>query len=754
MAPENTDFILGSTITPTTTVTPKVSTLEIDTNSLSIDGVEVNGITHSIDVVDSTKKLPSAYAIESAVQDIERDMSDLQNEFDGIYFSPVLSDPIIDPFFVDPNWQLFGFERDFSNVVFTRQTLAEGSLRIRSDAFKNPGLHFIYLELAELPRGTLSIINQADTILKVCTLPGVYALEVTIAQPTVDYIDFVVAGLNVNESCRINAIYVHWVKTAFGRYMDYMAGKLLSGGSGFASEAFVNTVASQTLMSANDYTNDVVVAIGGDIQTHLSATNNPHGVSYNQTGAAPLVHGHTPDSINAADKIHTHVPTECGAAPLIHTHTPTETGAAPLVHTHIPTECGAAPVVHTHTPNECESAPTVHPHVLSDITDIGNIYDELSALDTRITSIDIGDEVQEHLSNLNNPHGTTKAQVGLGDVVNAPMATDQEALDGVLEDRYMNPRNSKLVLSDILNTPDLEPTKLVPTPIRTIVWNNSQEEITIPIYPDRLYKLAIKSKDHLSLKAVRLIINDILSPDDDIRNNINMAKTLTIGTDTVSVMGWDQSNNKYFKLMLPALGINGGVGELTLNTNAMTLTGIMHGYVFDPTTGIELQDKSYPYTVSSAYAPNTAPVPSELILSPEPGMFLNMEIVIYELLQPTQEPVMVVDATPVGTMVSRYGTSTVPGWALTDGSELLRSMYPELWALAQNTNMIIPNGDWNAAITADGFTPYFSDGDGVTTFRLPKELSVVTDLKHTYIKTKYTQVPSGDEILYRFIWEN
>jgi hypothetical protein len=57
-----------------------------------------------------------------------------------------------------------------------------------------------------------------------------------------------------------------------------------------------------------------------------------------------------------------------------------------------------------------------------------------------------------HINNQQNPHGTTKAQVQLGNVENFPIASNQEALDGVANNRYMTPALVKASLS--ANLPD------------------------------------------------------------------------------------------------------------------------------------------------------------------------------------------------------------------------------------------------------------------------------------------------------------
>lgn len=51
----------------------------------------------------------------------------------------------------------------------------------------------------------------------------------------------------------------------------------------------------------------------------------------------------------------------------------------------------------------------------------------------------VGAGLDTHLSDSDNPHYVTKAQVGLSDVQNFPVATEAEARDGTAPDRYMTP---------------------------------------------------------------------------------------------------------------------------------------------------------------------------------------------------------------------------------------------------------------------------------------------------------------------------
>lgn len=56
---------------------------------------------------------------------------------------------------------------------------------------------------------------------------------------------------------------------------------------------------------------------------------------------------------------------------------------------------------------------------------------------------------QPHMDNKNNPHGVTKAQVGLGSVENYPIANKAEAVAGVASNRYMTPQRTAEAIDEL-----------------------------------------------------------------------------------------------------------------------------------------------------------------------------------------------------------------------------------------------------------------------------------------------------------------
>ena len=55
-----------------------------------------------------------------------------------------------------------------------------------------------------------------------------------------------------------------------------------------------------------------------------------------------------------------------------------------------------------------------------------------------------------HTNDGNNPHGVTKAQVGLGNVQNYPVATEEEAVNGTATNRYMTPATTSAMLATVV----------------------------------------------------------------------------------------------------------------------------------------------------------------------------------------------------------------------------------------------------------------------------------------------------------------
>jgi len=91
---------------------------------------------------------------------------------------------------------------------------------------------------------------------------------------------------------------------------------------------------------------------------------------------------------------------------------------------------------------------------------------ERAAWNAKETSTGVQTKIDAHADLTNNPHVVTKAQVGLGNVVNYGLATQSEAETGASDVKYMTPLRTKEAIQ-----------KLVPTPTKADVGLGSVDNI-------------------------------------------------------------------------------------------------------------------------------------------------------------------------------------------------------------------------------------------------------------------------------------
>lgn len=80
-----------------------------------------------------------------------------------------------------------------------------------------------------------------------------------------------------------------------------------------------------------------------------------------------------------------------------------------------------------------------------------NLYVTPAGLKHTITQ-GVGQDLLNHVTDLENPHKVTKAQVGLGLVENYPPATNQEAAAAAMTNRYLTPASGKALVQAVAGT--------------------------------------------------------------------------------------------------------------------------------------------------------------------------------------------------------------------------------------------------------------------------------------------------------------
>ena len=92
--------------------------------------------------------------------------------------------------------------------------------------------------------------------------------------------------------------------------------------------------------------------------------------------------------------------------------------------------------------------PVPHDQEVEDFVGFEEVVSEVSKIaDAILLANDTGEST--HALATNNPHSVTKAQVGLGNIENYPMATLTEGKDGDLSDRLMSPAVTRAAIEEI-----------------------------------------------------------------------------------------------------------------------------------------------------------------------------------------------------------------------------------------------------------------------------------------------------------------
>ena len=416
----------------------------------------------------------------------------------------------------------------------------------------------------------------------------------------------------------------------------------------------------------NDLIGDLNSEFTKDLEDHIQNTNNPHKTTYAQVGAAPINH------------------------------------------THIPSDIGAANIQHNHE--------------TSDINGLENYLINIDNIQTNVS--DLTNTVNNHIGDFNNPHNTDKEDIGLGDVINGGMATTQEAIDGQLTNKYMNPSNTKDVFDYYGNTinPILAQT-LTPKIITNVEAND--ETINISVQPNHIYQIYI-----------------------DFYNTTDIC-TLSFGTKYRHVScGYTLSNNinNFYnfndKILIAYNYENSSKCKLEINTETGTVLGKQ--VYFDSTilkvvniNGLAIDES----------------LGNDLLNISNLSLVINGtgNIKIYELVATNQDPAMVIDAQPKGNIISRYGKTVIPGYTILDGSELIIAKHQDLFDYAQEANLFVDLDIYNEEVLAQGYTEHFGYNEGDSTFRIPKD-GISENGLYRYMKIDDVYVPNTKQVLYRYLW--
>jgi hypothetical protein len=91
-------------------------------------------------------------------------------------------------------------------------------------------------------------------------------------------------------------------------------------------------------------------------------------------------------------------------------------------------------------------APLPHDHDFDRFYSQADFIEAINKISSAILNSQGLAKLTEHLLNFNNPHEVTKEQIGLGNVGNWRMASEEEAIAGIAGDVLMNPRTTSAAI--------------------------------------------------------------------------------------------------------------------------------------------------------------------------------------------------------------------------------------------------------------------------------------------------------------------
>jgi hypothetical protein len=733
--PGHDDPIVGSTLTPSAGVSPKFITNELQANILTLKSNSATDITHDPNS-QSPEEIPSMLAISrkfGEIIDLYIKAEELLNKFSNPY---VISDPLCDPHFLDRHWDSdnVSFDNGRATIVKRTTNIPYAYLKITATAFTIPGWHYCEVEISSMSPGTtIEVRTEKNTLVKTITSAGVYKFRYIVERPSTSVLYFNVTKLADNGEIVLESVYLHSVRASLNRYMVFIQEEAETGGSGYASMDQVLAACLNTLNDAKLYTSQLVSNLNVVMDSHIQDTLNPHQTTYTQVGAAATVH--------------THIPSECGAAAEHHTHTSADIELEGINLSEL-----RAHLIDTDN----------HYHqVTKEQVGLGNLPNATTDLANEDTSnklatgkavATVNTNLATHASNYDNPHMTTAEQVGLGNVNNYATATLEEHIDGTLDTRYTHPLGVKSALTAWTNS-GVDISKMQPQVLYELVISAETSQ-KIPLIPNKIYQIHISTGEHTGIGNFKFNFEDengdVVGP---YKNGF-----VYVTPDVAPHINWKLETHDYMTMVPDPYGVNFGRGTITINTESFLVTSEFLGMITDTSTSEFLNEPIIPTKMYSTIHKDTI---YELVTTTQTIKTLNlvndettgsMLVTIYEMMPVHTHPTVVVDATPVGQMASTLSINPVqPGWSYIDGSELSRINYQKLYDYAVSQNLIISQMDWDTMNSNGEDIPHFGDGDGSSTFCIPKIQDLTQPWILNVIKVREVSLPNDTQVLFHLI---
>lgn len=732
---------VASTLTPSLATAPGIISQVVSTDVFHLRGEVADGISHDADGGDP-KKLLTEFGGKQLQNELSRGIDQVQEQIDTLEASPVLTDAIADPHFIGTEWIYYqGWYLDAGRAIYVNQTdntiAVGGSLKLSTEAFTRAGNYFLYMDIERIDSGHLDISNEQGTILKVCNTPEHFEFVFEVENPSIAYLEFTAKQVAKKNNIVVKNINVHYIKPAFEVYMEYMSKHWASGGAGFITSTELEAILQVNNTNIQNYVNTAISSQNDALNTHIRDQTNVHRVTKEQVNLDKIPNCVTSDiDLNSTSCLAT-----AKAVKTLHDLIgTTESGLDDKLTKHINNKNNP----HEVTCEQIHASPDDHTHPDYE-AEIKNNFDNINVNSERITELD--EKIEEHKNATGNVHGLTAADIGLGEMAELQIATTQEAIDGESLKKLMTPSTTKDVLDYYEGT---EP-RLARTLTPRLVSRNDYTADDIAVFsvsPGHIYQVRMRFTEvpkNTTISFGSNVGTIVMSSSVVVPKNLD---------DSTVVM----TTKSYFDILTLKDIINSeSMGLLEVDTTTLHIAGMFTGIAADrdPSTGVLLSGAALTpvqiHGVGISQNQNETPSVTSLRIALQGACTID----IYELVQTNQDPAMIVDALPVGSIITRYGSNTVvPGYTRVDGSLLDVEQHRKLFDYAQTNGLLVNMYTYEQDLNMNGYTDYFGHDDGTAVFRIPRDNPTESDTTHLYryMKIDDLYVPSNKQILYRYVW--
>ena len=449
--------IPGSTMTPNNLLSKRTTIQEIELNDSIINKLSQDYLESGI------KSVPSSKALFDAINNLDSHISNIDPNNNLFTDNTVITLPLMPTTFEEnSDWKFYNWTINNGSLFYSGNEL-ENYIKILPEFLTYGGYYFFTIEVTRLDSGSLILKNTKNETLLTIDDIGVHYFEIYV--PDANAETFTLEAINVfsNEIIQLKSIGLYRVTDRIKNYLLYFLTERESSDSIVTKEYFDQEIELLT-KNINTIIENNVNEVTQSLLDHIQNEDNPHNTTPAKIGAALSDHTHTPSSIGAADRVHNHEPEECGAAPTVHTHSQyvesknLEDEVNKILSGSSENIEALTKTVNDHITNKNNPHNTTKAHLkLDGLPDNVKLSDSTSSTSSVTIATSkaiktVQDNLNVHLEDRNNPHGVTPSSIGAADRVHSHEPEECGAAPTVhTHDEYLLKTDVSAEVNEIVN---------------------------------------------------------------------------------------------------------------------------------------------------------------------------------------------------------------------------------------------------------------------------------------------------------------